>query len=98
MGIKILATLFGFLSFFLNEIFEVCTNKLLNIIMIKLAVKALGSSCSDNQSTLVLLATKALVKPPNDIINDAIPNHSIIFFALVFFVLFEPCVKSIELI
>ena len=45
---------------------------------IKLAVNAEGNSSSDSQSTLVLLATKALVKPPKDMINDAIPNHSII--------------------
>jgi hypothetical protein len=70
-------------------------NILLKIIIIKLAVNAVGSIRSETQSTLVLLATKALVKPPKDMIKDAIPNQSIIFFALLFFVVFDPCVKSI---
>ena len=47
---------------------------------------AFGSSKSFSQSSRELLTINALVKPPKDIINDTIPNQSIIFLARLFFV------------
>ena len=55
-------------SFFFSASLDEYKNILLKIIIIKLAVNAVGSARSETQSTLVLLATKALVKPPKDIV------------------------------
>ena len=59
--------------------------RLLNVIMIVLIKNEFGSSKSFSQSSRELLTINALVKPPKDIINDTIPNQSIIFLARLFF-------------
>jgi hypothetical protein len=59
--------------------------RLLNVIMMVLTKNEFGSSKSFSQSSRELLTINALVKPPKDIINDTIPNQSIIFLARLFF-------------